>query len=73
LLGELPTVLALHWTEKSLEISKRLPTRLGAEKARPDPLDYFLDLTRPGDRIRLGRTCYRHEKTESFTVLGYCA
>jgi hypothetical protein len=42
LLGQLPTVLALNWTEKSLEISQRLPTRLGTKKTRSEPLGHLL-------------------------------
>jgi hypothetical protein len=41
LLGEWPTVLALDRTEKPLQISQRLPARLGTKKAGPDPLSYF--------------------------------
>jgi hypothetical protein len=51
-----------------LPISQRLPTWLGAKKAGADPLNDLLQLSRPGDRIRRRRTCYRQEKPSPFIV-----
>jgi hypothetical protein len=59
LLGQLPTVLALDRAEKSLQISERLPTRLGTKKTGSDPLGHLLSRNSPRDRIRRGRMCRR--------------
>jgi hypothetical protein len=73
LLGQLPTVPALDRTQQSLPISQRRPTWLGAKKAGADPLNDLLQLSRPGDRIRRRRTCYRQENPSPFIAFGYSA